>query len=85
MLNDFRGFQRNKLKERPWLRSALMAIASTPPTVTQQREIVSILARGFLRLVETSRQVAVSDADKPQLPLDVLALPGPHVDGNEAA
>jgi hypothetical protein len=49
------------------------------------RELAAVIARGFLRLSETSRRDAVSCAQTPMDPLDVSALSRPHVDENEAA
>lgn len=48
-------------------------------------ELATLLARAFLRLPESARRVAISDAEIPRDRLDVSALPRPHVDGSEAA
>lgn len=48
-------------------------------------ELATLLARAFLRLMETSRRVAVSFVDAEQIPLDVSRPSRPDVDGNEAA
>ena len=52
---------------------------------SSRRELASLLARGYLRLLDKSRGSAVSRAKKTDVSLEVPALPRPHVDGHEAA
>ena len=48
-------------------------------------DLAKILARAYLRLLETSRTGAVSSADGGQKRLDVVRPESPHVGGHEAA
>ena len=41
--------------------------------------LAEILARGFLRLTQKRRSVALSDAENPQIPLDVWRSESPPV------
>ena len=41
--------------------------------------LAEILARGFLRLTQKRRSVALSDAENPQIPLDVWRPESPPV------
>jgi len=48
------------------------------------RDLAALLAQGFLRLTQQSRNVAVSADREPQKELDVVATESPHV-GRETA
>jgi hypothetical protein len=47
------------------------------PARRHQEELASLLARGYLRLLEKSRSVAVSCPESDEVSLDVPALPRP--------
>ena len=52
-----------------------MTIATPSPLLT---ELASLLARGYMRLTQKSRDVAVFPPRIPQKELDVLAEESPH-------
>ena len=46
------------------------------------RELAAVLATGYLRLTQRSRNDAVSRPGEPQKPLDLPRKPRPHVQGH---
>ena len=71
--------------DRHGLASSAMEIGSSRASEPGLRELATQLGRAFLRLPDSARRRAVSDAENLRADLDVSALSRPDVDDNEAA